>query len=49
MIKRNLEECPNLFLQLGHSMPTARAMSAQAVEPSVSHPLTPRKSAINIP
>lgn len=38
MIKKSLEECPKSVLLFGHSMPTARAMSAQAVEPSVSLP-----------
>ncbi len=38
-------ECPKSVLLFEHSLPTAVAMSAQAVEPSASLPLTTCKRA----
>ena len=40
-------ECPGTVPQFGHSLPTAVAMSAQAVRPSTTLSLTPPNSATN--
>ena len=42
-------ECPKSVLRFGHSLPKAVAMSAQAVGPSESQPLTHHYSAVNTP
>ncbi len=42
-------ECPKSVRLFGYTLPTAVAMNAQAVGPSISLPLTSRKSATNAP